>query len=107
MTDFQEIFTDEFRNKLKRLHELLHEAYHDWLERDPDPSGKGSEGQVCITTSDHFFSYNSDVRPRVTVYSYILGPYRNHEFRNIDDALVEVGKWHKRQLEYDYSKDED
>jgi len=30
----------------------------------------------------------------VSVYSYVLGPYRNHDFDSIAEALETVREWH-------------
>jgi hypothetical protein len=104
---YGEILTEPFHEKLKQVYRLLAEAYEDWQKRSPDHHAKWSEGQVRITTPDHFYSYNHAMRPKVEIYSYVLGPNRNHEFNNIDEALEAVTRWHKQQIEYDYSKDED
>lgn len=103
---YKEIFTVDFMLKLRKLHELLIQAYKDWELRSPDLHHKQSDGQVRVITSDHFFSYNDNIRPKIEIYSYVLGPYRNHEFDNIDIALEEVTKWHKNQLEMDYSSED-
>lgn len=86
--------------EILRLHD---EAFKDYLERH-NYGHKSSEGALSI----HFGNFwdregwnNSGAfgQMGVGIYSYALGPSRMHHFASVEEALVEVRKWHKAQME--------
>jgi hypothetical protein len=40
-----------------------------------------------------------------SIYSYVLGPNRNHDFDSLDEALVAVKEWHAEEMKRDYADD--
>lgn len=71
-----------------RLHDEAFERY----QKCPGAMWKSSEGAVSI----HFGNvWDRENRPSVEVYSYALGPNRNHYFKDADEALTEVRGWHR------------
>ncbi len=93
--------TMSFENKLNEIRKLLAEAYKHYFSRD-DWHCKSTEGAISIRYPPFFWSYNSHKEPIIEIYSYALGPNRLHEFNNIDDALMAVRDWHRKEMEMDY-----
>lgn len=82
---------------------LLDEALKDYLTRH-NWGHKSSENAVSLDFGN-FWDRDGWETPGdpgtvgVTVYSYALGPSRNHYFDSIPDALREVRGWHRTQME--------
>lgn len=76
---------------------VLHdEALFKWLELDGHC--KSHEGLVQITIPNAFTRRRARdegrrVLPRVSVYAYVLGPSRMHDFSTPGKALAEVRRW--------------
>lgn len=83
-------------NELIRLHD---EAYDHAMLRDG--CHKSSEGHVGIDLTD-VFQRKDGVAPltvrSVNVYSYVLGPSRQHYFDSLDEALRTVRGWHAQEM---------
>lgn len=84
---------------LVEIRRLLKEAYDDYFARG-DGYHKASEGYVEVGYPRYFdfAEYPDGAAKRVSIYSYVLGPQRMHEFADFDEALAEVKKWHAEQL---------
>lgn len=96
---YRELFTDEFRAKLEEIQRLIAEASQHSL--DEDGHCKSSEGAISIDLPPFYWSWNDKARPRVQIYSYLLGPSRNHEFDDIDAALKAARRWHSEEMAAD------
>jgi hypothetical protein len=106
---------------LKEIRRLMYEAMDDYLRRHND-GHKSSECSISVSYPNHF-EFPSDLMESdgLEIYSYALGPYRQHTFakgsprRNSagvyysDDpfatALFTVRKWHERQLAREFAGD--
>lgn len=95
---FEEIRTPEFQNKLHRIMTLLEAAYKHYFANS-DGHCKLMEGHVSIELPPFFWqSPDGNARPRISIYSYVLGPGRAHGFENVDLALREVEQWHAAEM---------
>ena len=95
--------SEETMKKLEEIWRLLEEAYDHYFSYDS--YCKSGEGTVELSFPNYFEMKDGKREPSVTVWSYVLGPSRSHDFDNIDDALKEVRKWHKKEMEHDPTKD--
>lgn len=109
------MLTNEHIEKLHEIERLIDEAYDDYITRDPDTYHKSSEGHIEVSLGNYFERSDEDrtVEPSISIYSYVLGPHRSHDFDSFDQALETVRVWHRNQLNtvYDagggwYVKDE-
>jgi hypothetical protein len=87
-----------FQAKLQEIWRLLAEAYEHYFSYESHC--KSDEGAVSVNYPTFFEMRDGKTEPTVSIYSYCLGPNRNHYFSNIDEALTEVRKWHKKEMEY-------
>ena len=88
-------------DNLAEIWRLLDEAYRHALESG-DTHGKSGEGCVTLDFS-LFWDWEVELGPRlvgVQVYSYMLGPSRNHYFATTAEALTAVRQWHKQEMEW-------
>lgn len=88
--------------KLNEIRRLLTEAYEHYFEHS-DGHCKSSEGAISIHYPPFFWREDEpDQEPSIEVYSYVLGPHRSHYFKNVDEALAEVRKWHAAEMAFEY-----
>lgn len=71
-------------NKIKKLQKLLKDAYDKYFEEE-DTHHKSSEGYISVSIEygTYFDEKYGEAIPRlvrITVYSYVFGPYRSHDF---------------------------
>jgi hypothetical protein len=99
------ILTIEDMNKLAEIQNLLDEGLDHYLQYESHC--KSSEGYVSVSLSNSWDRRDGKNPIAVEVYSYALGPNRGHYFDSIDEALEEVRKWHKAEMEYDYEAPEE
>lgn len=99
------ILTAEDINKLSEIQNLLDEGLEHYLQYESHC--KSSEGHVSVSLSNSWDRRDGKNPIEVEVYSYALGPNRGHYFSSIDEALEEVRKWHKTEMEYDYNAPEE
>ena len=84
--------------ELDELARLLDEATAHAFERGG--VGKSAEGRIALNLGDYEDRQLEPLKIRsVHVYSYMLGPSRDHEFDTVTDALAEVRLWHKNEME--------
>lgn len=92
-------------DKLLEIHRLLDEAYRNYFEKS-DGYCKSSEGHVEVSYGN-YWDRMDEAEPlkigRVSVYSYVFGPHRQHDFGSLDEALAAVRKWHGAEMAHDYS----
>lgn len=71
--------------------------------------GKSSEGYIEVSFGNHFDRDPDEPRfkPQVSIYSYMLGPYRQHHFDSIAQALAVVKVWHHNEMLRTAEGDED
>ena len=98
------ILTTEDITKLAEIQNLLDEGLEHYLQYESHC--KSSEGYVSVSLSNSWDRRDGKNPVGVEVYSYALGPNRGHYFDSIDEALEEVRKWHKAEMEYDYNAPE-
>lgn len=72
---------------------LMAEAYAHYFEHESHC--KSSEGTVQLI-SPTYWEYGQPWG--CEVYSYVLGPHRNHEFDTTDAALAAVRGWHASEM---------
>lgn len=101
--DLNKLIRPEEVEMLKEIQRLLDEGLAHYLTYESHC--KSSEGWVAVEISfgNSWERFDGPVQPKVscTVYSYALGPQRTHYFEWIEDALTEVRKWHKAEMEFD------
>lgn len=88
---------------IAEIHRLLKEAYDHYFAHS-DGYCKSGEGSVWVEWPTYFAMREGATEPTVGVYSYVLGPSRVHEFRNIDDALEAVREWHAAEMVRTYEE---
>lgn len=105
MTDYGPYLDPAFLTDLAEIQRLLAEAYEHYMA-DGDGGWKSSEGHISISFPEFFwidgFYGENDTLPKppeVSIYSYALGPSRMHHFKNVTEALAEVRKWHREEME--------
>lgn len=93
-----QLLTAEELDKLHEIHRLLEEANSHSLEQDG--YCKSSEGHIEVGLGNHWDRLDPADRkpPTVSIYSYLLGPHRQHHFDSIDQALEVVQQWHRREM---------
>lgn len=87
-------------SEILRLHD---EAFRDYLERFGD-GHKSSEGAVEVHFGNFWDRDGWDAPGAggtvgVSIYSYALGPSRNHYFDSIAGGLAEMRLWHRAQMD--------
>lgn len=99
------MLTDVELAHLADIDYLLDEANAHSLARDGHC--KSSDGHVSVSFGTHWDRDPEESRRPVTVeiYSYLLGPHRNHSFDSTAQALEVVKAWHKREMSYDDERD--
>lgn len=93
--------TDDQAADLSEIVCLLDEAYRHYFDNS-DGHCKSSEGAIDLHFGTFFDRNNGEDKIGCSIYSYVLGPHRNHSFESIESALAEVKKWHKAETEHDY-----
>jgi hypothetical protein len=83
------------------IHRLLNEAYDHYFANS-DGYCKSSEGQVSLHWPTYFAMRYGEIEPTCSVYSYVLGPSRNHDFESTTEALAAVREWHAEEMAHDY-----
>lgn len=90
--------------ELREIQDLLAEAYRHYMQHG-DGGWKSSEGAISLHFPEFFWEegwYGEEdtlpKRPGISIYSYILGPNRNHTFDTTTEALTEVRNWHAREM---------
>ncbi|OXM57055.1 hypothetical protein CFP71_09980 [Amycolatopsis thailandensis] len=91
-----EFSSSEFQRDFATLQQLLAEAYQHNLARDGHC--KSSEGTISLHFPEFFWSFNSDKRIGVEIFSYCFGGGRTHDFDTIDAALDQVREWHRDEM---------
>ena len=92
------LLTAEDLERLEEINRLLYEANSHSLERDGHC--KSAEGSIYLHFGNHWDRLPGEPRksPSVSIYSYLLGPHRNHDFDSITQALDVVRVWHKNEM---------
>ena len=103
-TAYDELISIEFHGKLWLIRKLLKEAYEHYFANGGSHC-KSSEGAMQIEMPEYFWDFNAYKRPSICIYSYVLGPHRNHYFDNIDDALEAVRIWHAQEMLASYAEE--
>lgn len=92
--------------KLAQIRALLAEAYEHYFANS-DGHCKSSEGAISLHFQPFFWREDEpQERVGVSIFSYVLGPSREHYFKDMDEALAAVTKWHSAEMNHDYSEDE-
>ena len=102
------------KEKIKTLQELLDKGYKHYFEFS-DGCHKASEAYIGLNISwPNYFEHDGEYVGSdpdhfvITIYSYVLGPYRTHEFegKTFDEAyqkaLSAVTEWVDKELETTY-----
>jgi len=91
--------------KLEEIHRLLDEAYRYYFEHG-DGHCKSSEGHVSVEFGNYWERQDKGLHVTgVSVYSYVLGPNRTHDFDSLDQALEVVRSWHRQEVNTVYDDD--
>lgn len=80
--------------EIQRLHDEAFEHY----QKSDCAGWKSGEGAVSVHFGN-FWERDEGQRPACSVYSYALGPNRDHYFDTIGEALEAVQGWHKAEME--------
>lgn len=92
----------DFEVKLSEVRRLLAEAYGHYFDHSDDGHCKSAEGAISVHYPPFFWLEGENPEPGVSIYSYVLGPSRLHDFASIDAALDEVRRWHREEMEFDH-----
>lgn len=88
---------------LEDIQYLLDEAYDHYFENS-DGHCKMDEGYIELRYPSYFDRQKGgELRVKIGVYSYVLGPSRMHWFDTIPEALDAVKDWHAAEMEQTYS----
>lgn len=98
------LMTQEDIDKLVEIQNLLDEGLAHYLTYEGH--AKSSEGHVSLNFDTSWARRAGAPQLTVSVYSYVLGPHRSHDFDSIDEALAEVRKWHANEMAYDPDTEE-
>lgn len=97
------MLTEQNKTDIEEMARLLDEGLKHYLTYESHC--KSSEGYIEISFGfgNSWERFEGPVRPTITVsvYSYALGPHRNHDFDSIEEALEEVRKWHAAEMSFD------
>ncbi|HET7455415.1 MAG TPA: hypothetical protein VFJ76_07840 [Solirubrobacterales bacterium] len=94
--------TVEQQAKLREIVRLIDEATSYAINQGA--GYKRSEGAISVhygTTEDRHDGHAFSIRG-VEIYSYLLGPSRNHFFSTLDEALETVRDWHRAAMEEEW-----
>ena len=92
------LLTQQDLDNLTEIQRLLDEGLEHYLSYESHC--KSSEGAVAVHFGNSWDRRDGRNPISVEVYSYTLGPHRSHDFDSIQEALEEVRKWHKAEMEY-------
>lgn len=91
-------------DKLAEIMRLLAEAYEHYFAGS-DGHCKSSEGAISINIPPFFWREDEGYGGvTVSIYSYVLGPSRQHDFRSVDAALETVRGWHAEEMATEYDE---
>lgn len=111
MTKRHSLITPEELEQLAEIDRLLDEANAHMYKIGM--YGKSSEGHLEVSFGTHQDRDPDEERytPQVSIYAYMLGPHRRHDFDSPQQALDVVRVWHHNALleksEDDWDWDED
>lgn len=95
------------QEKLLKIRRLLKEAYDHYFKHS-DGHCKSNEGFISLEFGDYWSDPNCECQIKsVTICSYVFGPHRTHYYDSLDEALEEVTKWHKEEMNMTYEYDDD
>jgi hypothetical protein len=97
---------DEERD-FREIGRLLDEAYEHYF-RLSDGHCKSSDGYVALHFNNYFERQDDGGQLKVKtveIYSYVLGPGRDHRFSSLAEALAAVREWHAEELAREYGDD--
>lgn len=94
--------TKEQQEILAKIKSHLAELHHEW-QNDPNSDGyhKSSEGFISVQFNyPNWFEcenkeeyINSKPTISISVFSYLFGPYRMHDFDSLEEAWEAIKKW--------------
>jgi hypothetical protein len=91
-------------NKLVKIRQLLKEAYDHYFEFS-DGYCKSSEGHISVEFGNYWDDKKCEMKiTGVSVYSYVLGPSRDHWFKSVDEALKTIKEWHDKEMTTTYDE---
>jgi len=94
------------KEKLLKIRRLLKEAYDHYFEHS-DGHSKSGEGFISLEFGDYWSDKNCECNIKaVCIGSYVFGPHRTHYYDSLDEALEEVTKWHKEEMNMTYDYDD-
>lgn len=91
---------------VREMQRLLVEAYAHYFAGG-DGHCKSSEGVITLEFPTYFDLREGKTEPQCYVYSYVLGPSRQHHFRSTTAALEAVREWHGIEMAFDHGGDEE
>lgn len=107
-TNNMKILNEKDEKFFKEIRVMLNEMHIKW-RKEGDGHCKSCEGQIELYL--HFPNwfesddYINDMPDFVscTVYSYLFGPSRLHEFESLEEAYHEVKQWYKDEMGIDFN----
>ncbi|MEU0952841.1 hypothetical protein ABZ353_10935 [Streptomyces niveus] len=100
------MISEQEMQDLAEIRRLLDEAYDHYFKFS-DGYCKSSEGHIGLDFNNYFNRQEGQSFgiKTVEVYSYVLGPNRNHAFGSTAEALEIVRGWHDKEMQEDYEED--
>ena len=90
--------------KLLKIRKLLKEAYDQYF-KGHCKSSYSYEGHISLEFGNYWTDKNCELKiTGVQIYSYVLGPDGLHYFKNLDNALDTVVRWHREQMSTGYNE---
>lgn len=91
------LLTHDDLTKLGELTRLLDEAYTHYFETS-DGYAKLGEGTLTIRFGSFEDRTGGAPRAGIDIFSSVFGTGRQHRFTTIEEALVEVSRWHAAEM---------
>jgi hypothetical protein len=92
-------------DNLQEISKLLDEAYENYFSKSPDGSAKGSDGSLTVSFGTYFDRKHTGIKvTNIRIYSYIFCKERSIDFSTTEEALIEIKKWHAKEMALDYGK---
>jgi hypothetical protein len=97
------MLTEQNKKDLEEITRLLDEGLKHYLTYESHCKSAEGHVEVSFSFGNSWERFEGPVEPTmmVSVYSYALGPHRNHDFDSLEEALEAVREWHEAEMSFD------